>query len=100
MAKNKDLSPEELAFIKMSLKTMTIGQIAERLGRHYNTVYMAAVKKFGFSPSHKFTEEEDKFIIENYSSLRAEVMANILGLEKMQIYNRIRNLKKKNRLIV
>jgi hypothetical protein len=87
------VTPEEMTFIKKAIKTMSVREIAKRLGRHYNTIYKIAVKHYGYKPSHTFTEQEDTFIRENYGTLRADVVARTLGLSIEQVYNRARSLK-------
>lgn len=91
MSRGKELSKEELEFIKVHLLDMSIQDIATALGRNYYTIYNYS-NKAGIKRKHEFTPQEDAYIRKNYNKLEVEYIANKLGLTKMAIYNRARNL--------
>jgi DNA-binding CsgD family transcriptional regulator len=86
------LSQQELTYIKLNLKKKSIADIARDLGTTYRIVHHAATKRMGYSSSHTFTEEEDKFIMENYGTLRVKKIAEILGISVSSVYNHSRML--------
>lgn len=73
-------------------KGMTATYISKHLSLPYNVVYYY-VKKSGYYRCHRYTKEETRFLIENYSNKNADEISRALNIPVESIYNKARSLK-------
>lgn len=73
---------------------MTIAEIAKSLGRSYSTI-QKTIRANGVTLVRRWTEDEDKLLLEQYGVEPTWKIAMRLGVDEQRIYNRIRKLRQK-----
>ena len=90
---------EEISFIQNNYKIMSIKEIGKRLNRPgiHITKKIQELKLYRCS-QYKFTEEDDKFIIENYHKMSNKIILKYIPCSMKQLITRKKKLESEGKL--
>ena len=92
MSRGKSFSKEELDFIKVHSLDMSVGGIANALGRNYWSIQRIMQKSFSVKKNHTYTPDEDFMIRQMYKTHSIRLIATKLGVDETSVYNRAKLL--------
>ena len=95
----KKFTVEEEQYIMAHYRDANWYEIADALGRSYQSVRIHVNKKLGLKHDARssFTSEEDEYLLEHYQNEDYETMAKVLGRSKCSVQHRVQRLGKKRR---
>lgn len=92
----KKLTPADKKYIKNNCEKYSINKIVEYLNKPRSSV--SKVYKQYKIVTHKWSEEQDKFLLEKYITLGPKRISLLLGKTPEEVSNRIAGIKRKNNL--